>query len=151
MTDFDRSVELIKLWRELMRNEEALISQRITWLLGVNGFLVASFVILGTYRNVQTPSIELEMVLTSSILTTVGFVIALYCWGPIIDALDTIDIIRKKLNRFRTDPQFSDVFYKSRGEKFHYKSWVYARRLPIILCVMWLALFGSRLSSIYFQ
>ncbi len=143
-----RPIEKIQIWFDQKSNEELLINQRLTWLLGVNGFLVASYAIIGTYLSNLGVKASFEVIVSTIILGAVGIFIANVSRKPIGDALYTIDLIRRELEKFRRDDRYADLFYAPRGENFHEKSWAYARRIPVVLCCMWIALLATRLTSV---
>ena len=136
MKKFDnRVIGRIKHWHDWLRNEERLIRDRLSWLLGTNGFLAASFAIIGSY---SSPGF---MLFYSVVIGLTGIAICYFSLSPIYVALDTMDTIREKLNKCRQDKKIEKYyFFRKRSAGTHKRSWKFSTQIPCAVMLMWVCL-----------
>ncbi len=115
------------------------ISNRMTWLILSQAFLVGAFV---TSSNIQTPGFSLGV---ESIVTTAGFFTCLWLRTGIKAALSAmakakrarqvhIDFLQEELNEVLPAIQLEDCEHRLGN--------VPAERIPTLLLAAWVALFG---------
>jgi hypothetical protein len=118
--------------RKETSDEQALLTQRVGWLLATQGFLLSAFAVsLG----VAMPRFWW---FTCVVVPGLGSFISYLCRFPIEAAVATIDFWRTKEQEFyRNNPEFQPLNLSERGEIIHVRSLQLPRVLPRCFLYGW--------------
>jgi ABC-type transport system involved in cytochrome bd biosynthesis fused ATPase/permease subunit len=135
-------LEALKFYRSEITLEFTLLGQRVSWFVMVQSFLITAFAISTGYKN------EGFNWFSKIVLPLIGMLTALVVIPGVTGASDTIDLwLRKQRKLLRDHRQELEDFINSRDElahladdKIHTRSHYFARYLPLLTFVMWLAI-----------